>query len=73
MALSLGLSTHWKIYPFVYGVACLGVITSEHGIHGDGVKGWKGYVKRVVSWRSVKFGLVSAASFVGLNVLMYLM
>ncbi|KAK7693780.1 hypothetical protein QCA50_003352 [Cerrena zonata] len=67
-ALALGLSTHWKIYPFIYGVACIGVIGSERGMG----KGWKGWLRSVVNWRTVKFGLISAASFVGLNVLMYL-
>ncbi|KAH8106789.1 glycosyltransferase family 50 protein [Cristinia sonorae] len=66
-AILLGISTHWKIYPFVYGVACLGVIGSERGA----AKGWKGYVGSVVNGRTVRFGLVSAATFVGLGVLMY--
>jgi phosphatidylinositol glycan class M len=26
----LGLSTHWKIYPVIYGVSCVGVIGMEY-------------------------------------------
>ena len=68
-AVSLGLSTHWKIYPFIYGVACLGVIGSEYGVG----RGWKGWLRNVLNGRTITFGLVAAASFVGLNAVMYLM
>lgn len=68
-ALALGLSTHWKIYPFIYGAACVGVIGSEYCVG----KGWKGWLRSVVNRRTVRFGVISVASFVGLNVVMYLM
>lgn len=68
-AVFLGLSTHWKIYPFVYGVACLGVIASERGV----AKGWKGYMRGLVSWRTAAFTLVSAGTFVALSAAMYAM
>ncbi|GBE82106.1 glycosyltransferase family 50 protein [Sparassis latifolia] len=67
-AVLLGISTHWKIYPFIYGVACLGVIGSESGVG----RGWKGYLKTLVNWRTVKFGLLSAATFLALGAVMYM-
>ncbi|TCD62174.1 GPI mannosyltransferase 1 [Steccherinum ochraceum] len=66
-AILLGLSTHWKIYPFIYGVACLGVIGSERGVG----KGWKGYTASLVNARTVRFGVVSAVTFGLLGVAMY--
>lgn len=63
-AVCLGLSTHWKIYPFVYGVACLGVINS--GIKGSGPR-------KYVNMKTIRFAFVSAATFVVLGVAMYLM
>ena len=62
-AILLGLSTHWKIYPFVYGVACLGVI-------GGGGAGMWG---RLVTWRGVRFACVSAGTFALLGAVMYAM
>lgn len=32
-AILLGLSTHWKIYPVIYGVSCVGVIGMEYHQH----------------------------------------
>ncbi|KAI0797589.1 glycosyltransferase family 50 protein [Abortiporus biennis] len=66
-AILLGLSTHWKIYPFIYGIACLGVIGSERGIG----KGLKGRLNALVNARTIKFALISAGTFGLLNVLMY--
>jgi GPI mannosyltransferase 1 subunit M len=67
-AILLGLATHWKIYPFVYGVACLGVIT------GGGAKSASGsWIARLVSWRGVRFALISASTFGLLGVAMYAM
>ena len=39
-AVLLGLSTHWKIYPVIYGVSCVGVIGMEyqHQQQDDGRK-----------------------------------
>jgi GPI mannosyltransferase 1 subunit M len=69
-ALLLGLSTHWKIYPFVYGVACVSVIAHEQG--GARTRaGWGTYVRRLVSWPVVRFGLVSLGTFAALGVGMY--
>jgi len=66
-AILLGISTHWKIYPFIYGVACLGVVGSERGVG----KGSKGYVRSVVNVRTVWFAGVSAAMFGVLGAAMY--
>ena len=66
-AVLLGVCAHWKIYPFVYGVACLGVIASERGV----ARGWRGYVCGLVSWRTAVFALVSAGTFAALGGVMY--
>lgn len=60
-AVFLGLSTHWKIYPFVYGVACLGVLGNGRGFN------------RFLSWQGVRFACMSAGMFVLLGVAMYAM
>ena len=58
-----------KIYPFVYGVSCLGVIGSERGGGaGGGVAGW---VRTVVNARTARFALISGATFVALGAAMY--
>ncbi|KAG5636199.1 hypothetical protein H0H81_008869 [Sphagnurus paluster] len=70
-AVLLGLSTHWKIYPVIYGVACLGVV----GIAGSGTRkdqGWKAYLRTLVNARTVQFGVISAGTFVLLGVGCYL-
>ena len=68
-AVFLGLSTHWKIYPFIYGVACLGVIGGERGVR----KGWKGYVASLINLRTLQFGSIAALTFSCLGVAMYAM
>lgn len=68
-AVMLGLATHWKIYPFVYGVACLGVIGGGQGRP----EGWRGSFSRLVNRRTRRFACVSAATFAALGVAMYLM
>lgn len=56
-ALMLGLSTHWKIYPVVYGVACLGVL----GAGGDNEK--RGYLRTLINTRAMSFAAISAGTF----------
>ncbi|KAF9532233.1 glycosyltransferase family 50 protein [Crepidotus variabilis] len=58
-AVLLGLSTHWKIYPLVYGLGCLGVISGPE--HGNGLK-------RIVNWRTIRFGFISACTFILLGI-----
>lgn len=67
-AILLGLSTHWKIYPFIYGVACIGVIGREAGLTSRG--GWLG---ALVNARTLRFTAVSLMTFLGLGTLMYTM
>ncbi|KAI0372911.1 glycosyltransferase family 50 protein [Pilatotrama ljubarskyi] len=66
-AFLLGLSTHWKIYPFIYGVACLGVIGGRVLVG----RGLAGLGRSLVNARTVRFGQVSAMTFVGLGAAMY--
>ncbi|OCH93394.1 glycosyltransferase family 50 protein [Obba rivulosa] len=68
-AVILGLSTHWKIYPFVYGIACLGALGGETM---DG-EGWRGYLKTTINQRTIRFTLLSAAVFTALGAGMYML
>lgn len=62
-AMLLGASTHWKIYPGVYGVACLGAIGSAHARGA----GWKAYVASLVNRKTITFGFTSLATFFALG------
>lgn len=55
-AVWLGVSTHWKIYPVIYGVACLGVV-------GGAGAGWRRYT----NWAVLRFGVISAGTFIALG------
>ncbi|KAH0583448.1 GPI mannosyltransferase 1 [Termitomyces sp. J132] len=57
-AILLGLSTHWKIYPVIYGVACLGVIGGA-----ERAQGWKGYMRALVNAKTLRFTMLSAGTF----------
>lgn len=60
----LGLSTHWKIYPVVYGISCLGVVGgSQEGGAAKESRTWKEYVKTIVNKRTLRFAVVSAGTF----------
>ncbi|KAI0256664.1 glycosyltransferase family 50 protein [Lactifluus subvellereus] len=76
-AVLLGVSAHWKIYPVIYGVSCVGVIATEHQ-HGGGKARARGMFHRVtqcvdvfVTARTVRFAAISAGTFLVLGVLMY--
>ncbi|KAA1471209.1 glycosyltransferase family 50 protein [Dentipellis sp. KUC8613] len=77
-ALLLGLSTHWKIYPVIYGAACVGVIGAE-GDSGVEIEEGQGrwaaarrYFKTIVNARTARFALLSAGTFFALGAAMYL-
>jgi len=55
----LGLSTHWKIYPLIYGVSCLGAVSGR----GIGCAGVRELVAFVVNRKTVRFVLVSVGTF----------
>ena len=65
-ALMLGLSAHWKIYPVVYGVACLGVVGAREN-HDR-----RGLLKILVNTRTASFAVVSAGTFMALGAGCYL-
>lgn len=78
-AVLLGLSTHWKIYPVIYGVSCVGVIGMEHqqdrektelrGVFPRIVR----YIDVLVNAKTVRFAAISAGTFLLLGGLMYSM
>ena len=67
-AVLLGLSTHWKIYPAVYGVSLLGVITATTSKGGSAWLPWN-----LVNARTIRFGIISAATFLALGGFCYAM
>ncbi|KAJ7172302.1 glycosyltransferase family 50 protein, partial [Mycena filopes] len=66
-AVALGLSTHWKIYPVIYGVSCLGVIGGA-----PTSPGWLGYLRTLINARTIRFGVLSASTFLALGAGCYL-
>lgn len=78
-AVLLGLSTHWKIYPVIYGVSCVGVIGMEHQQDGEKTQP-RGVFSRMVRYidifvnaKTVRFAAISAGTFLVLGALMYSM
>jgi GPI mannosyltransferase 1 subunit M len=76
-AVLLGVSAHWKIYPVIYGVSCVGVIATEHQRGGRKARA-RGVFPRIIQWidvfvnaKTVKFAMISAGTFLTLGVLMY--
>ena len=65
-AVMLGLSTHWKIYPVVYGVACLGIVGA-----GDS-KEKRSLFRILVNTRTISFTIISAGTFGLLGLACYL-
>lgn len=78
-AVMLGLSTHWKIYPVIYGVSCVGVIGMEHRQDDEKTRP-PGVFPRIVRYidvfanaKTVRFAAISAGTFLVLGTLMYSM
>jgi len=69
-AIFLGLSTHWKIYPFIYGVACLSVIGSGEPRTSCSLVD---NLRRSINARTARFAALSAGTFALLGVFMYMM
>jgi phosphatidylinositol glycan class M len=70
-AVFLGLSTHWKIYPVIYGVSCVCLIGFLNSYTKRRETGWVSWLKVLVNPRAIKFVLVSAVTFGLLGVLCY--
>ncbi|KAI9466177.1 glycosyltransferase family 50 protein [Lactarius psammicola] len=70
-AVLLGLSAHWKIYPVIYGVSCVGAIAAEHRPRGI-FPGMIQYIDGFVTAKTVRFVGISAGTFFILGFLMYL-
>ncbi|KAJ3511890.1 hypothetical protein NLJ89_g3844 [Agrocybe chaxingu] len=58
-AIFLGLSTHWKIYPIIYGAGCLGVV----GGSGHKARGLGNYLQTIVNKKTIRFTVISAGTF----------
>jgi len=65
-AIFLGLSTHWKIYPIIYGIGCLGVI-------GNSGRGRTSYLGTIVNPKTIRFTTISALTFLVLGAGCYAM
>ena len=68
-AVLLGLSTHWKIYPIIYGVGCLGAI--GHSVRDARNAG--DFLRNVINAKTIRFTLISATTFLLLGLGCYAM
>ncbi|KAF8311629.1 glycosyltransferase family 50 protein [Clavulina sp. PMI_390] len=68
-AVMLGLAVHFKIYPFIYAASILAVLPSNVVPKSNPSLGE--YMWRQITWARIRFGVVSFATFAGLNLLMY--
>lgn len=73
----LGLSVHFKIYPFIYASAIIWWMDNEHMGKGKGAAkpsaSFTDTVIRFLSPQRIRLTLISLLTFMGLNVLMYYM
>ncbi|KAI0054029.1 glycosyltransferase family 50 protein [Auriscalpium vulgare] len=76
-AVLLGISTHWKIYPVIYGVSCVAVLRTEPQLRRpsarphSAVASARQYVETCVNKQTIKFACISAATFLALGAAMY--
>ncbi|KAF9454570.1 glycosyltransferase family 50 protein [Macrolepiota fuliginosa MF-IS2] len=70
-AIFLGISTHWKIYPVIYGVSCICLIGSLSPYSKSASNGVCNWLKTLVNLRTIKFTFVSAGTFIFLGGLCY--
>jgi len=68
-AIMLGISTHWKIYPVIYGASCVASIASYTWQEPQGpLNLWK-----LVCKKTIRFAILSATTFFALGSLCYAM
>ena len=71
-AVFLGLSTHWKIYPVIYGVSCICLIGSlSRYTKRKGQSGRLAWIKYLANPDTIKFTVASALTFGILGALCY--
>ncbi|KAF8136744.1 glycosyltransferase family 50 protein [Boletus edulis] len=67
-AVMLGISTHWKIYPVIYGVSCVTALAAQT----RPTTGWGlAFAKSLVCTRTLRFGFLSAGTFFLLGAFCY--
>lgn len=66
-AILLGVSTHWKIYPVIYGVSCLAAIASQTRRTNKDHR----LVRGIFCKESIRFAIVSASTFFALGAFCY--
>jgi len=71
-AILLGASTHWKVFPVIYGVGTLGIVGRSRRGNKDerSIRQW---LRTLFNWSTVRFGLVSAGTFAALGIICYLL
>ncbi len=57
-ALGLGVATHWKVYPVIYGFSCVAALSQGRSL---------------LNVRAVRFTIISAGTFFTLGLICYLM
>jgi phosphatidylinositol glycan class M len=75
-AMMLGLSVHFKIYPFIYGASLLASMNSKVGVERESTQQHSPFLRRIkalVTIERVRFALISALSFGIFNIAMYSM
>ncbi|KAI0031843.1 glycosyltransferase family 50 protein [Vararia minispora EC-137] len=66
----LGVAVHWKIYPVIYGVACIAAICQERA-HAKGKTSPGAVIAQLWSRQAISFAVISAGTFFALGVAMF--